>query len=182
MSTTAQAEAKRKVIVAPTIASHRGESLNWVWAGAASIASVLIHALLIVLIMSISLGNSGELKASDTKEKPPEMQDDNQDKDPDLTSDEVGLDPDKSIQYNVDLIKDVSVPGVVSPTDSPGIHNAPDGPPKNISAPPGTGGGTGLSPVISDTGTGSGFGTIGGMGGIYQAGGFGGRSGSTREK
>jgi hypothetical protein len=169
------------VIVAPTV-GPRGESLNWVWAGAASIISVLVHAGLIVLIMTISLGGTGELKASDSKEKPPEMEEDKQDADPDLSNEEVGSDPTKSIQYNVDLIKDVSVPGPISPSDSPGIKDAPDAPPRSLSAPPGAGNGTGLSPIASDDGKGIGYGTIGGMGGIYQAGGFGGRTGSTREK
>ena len=183
MSTTPQAEPKRKVIVAPSVASARGDSLNWVWAGVASIISVLVHAGLIVLIMSISLAGSGALKASDTKDKPVEMDDDKQEPEPDLTDETVGLDPTKQVQYNVDLIKDVSVPGPINPTESPGIKDAPDRAPMNIGAPPGSGPlGTGLSPIVADDGKGINYGTIGGYGGVYQAGGFGGRTGSTRVK
>ncbi len=53
----------------------------------------------------------------------------------------------------------------------------------SIPPPPGAGGGTGgavLDPNVS--GTGAMAGTIGGMGGFYNPGGFGGRSGATREK
>jgi len=48
--------------------------------------------------------------------------------------------------------------------------------------PPGAGQGTGGAVVMAEAGTGSMQGTLGGMGGIFQVGGFGGRSGSTRKR
>jgi hypothetical protein len=171
----------RKLIVAPTVGGDVS-SRNWVWAGAASIISIGVHAGLIFLIMNVNLGYGGEPKDNSLADKATEVDDKDREKEVDLTSDEVGLDPEKPIQYDVDLIKDVSVPGAVSPTDPIGVHNAPDGPPKTVSAPPGVGQGTGLSPVLSEDGKGLNIGTVGGSGGLMMAGGFGGRSGATREK
>jgi hypothetical protein len=75
------------------------------------------------------------------------------------------------------------VPGRVDPTAAVGIVNAPVAAPMNIPPPPGSGGGTGgtiLDPNVAGTGAMSGV--VGGQGGIYNLGGFGGRSGATRVK
>jgi hypothetical protein len=55
--------------------------------------------------------------------------------DKNLTDEEIGLDPDLPTNYNVDRIKDVSVPGPVKPGDK--ITIAPDGPPKTLPPPKG---------------------------------------------
>jgi hypothetical protein len=78
----------------------------------------------------------------------------------------------------------VSVPGPVNPTEAVGIKDAAEGPATNIPPPPGFGGNTGQGGgVESDLpGKGSMIGYAGGMGGPVVAGGFGGRSGATREQ
>lgn len=114
--------------------------------------------------------------------KPNAEIEDNQ-KEVDLTNTDIGLDSTVPLNYNVDRIEEVSVPGPVDPTAAVGIVGAPEAAPMNVPPPPGSGGGTGaalLDPNLS--GTGAMAGTLGGMGGIYNAGGFGGRSGATRQK
>src|SRR5205814_972509 len=69
------------------------------------------------------------------------------------------------------------------PTAPVGLENSPEAAPMNIPPPPGAGGGTGAAafdPSVS--GIGSSMGTLGGMGGSMNLGGFGGRSGATRVK
>jgi hypothetical protein len=105
-----------------------------------------------------------------------------EEKTPDLTNTDLGLDDTLTTQYNVDRLEDVSVPGKVDPTAPPGILSAPETAPTNVPPPPGSGGGTGAAPLMADSGSGGIAGTAGGMGGIYNPGGFAGRSGSTREK
>ena len=104
-------------------------------------------------------------------------------KDTDLTSTDIGLDSTVPLNYNVDRIEEVSVPGPVDPTAAVGIVGAPESAPTNVPPPPGSGGGTGAALMDpNQSGTGAMSGTLGGMGGLYGAGGFGGRSGSTRKK
>jgi hypothetical protein len=82
----------------------------------------------------------------------------------------------------VDRIEEVSVPGPVNPTEAVGIVGAPEGPPMTLPPPPGFGGGSGGG-LDGGIGKGSMFGAPGGMGGPKMVpGGFGGRSGATREK
>ncbi len=101
----------------------------------------------------------------------------------DLTNTDIGLDSTKELNYFNDRIEEVSVPGPVDPTAAVGIVNAPEAAPTSVPPPPGSGGGTGGAPLDpNQSGIGSMAGTIGGMGGFYSAGGFGGRSGSTRKK
>src|SRR5262249_54075226 len=110
------------------------------------------------------------------------VEDESPDKKLDLTNIEVGIDPSVQTNYNVDRIEDISVPGMVNPMESVGLLNAPEAQAKTLPLPPGTGGGTGAAAPALDPGQGGMYGTLGGMGGIYQPGGFGGRSGATREK
>jgi hypothetical protein len=101
----------------------------------------------------------------------------------DLTITDIGLDSTKELNYFVDRIEDISVPGPVDPTAEVGIVNAPEAAPTNVPPPPGSGGGTGGAPLDpNQSGIGSMAGTIGGMGGVYSPGGFAGRSGATRKK
>ncbi len=103
--------------------------------------------------------------------------------DRDLTNTDIGLDSTKELNYFNDRIEEVSVPGAVDPTAAVGILNAPEAAPSSVPPPPGAGGGTGGAPLDpNQSGIGSMSGSIGGMGGFYSAGGFGGRSGSTRKK
>src|SRR3954454_13072112 len=91
------------------------------------------------------------------------------DRQPDLTNTDLGLDDQIQLNYNVDRIEEVSVPGKVDPNAAAGIVNAPEAAPTSIPLPPGSGGGTGAAPMMADPGTGSAFGTAGGMGGLYTA-------------
>lgn len=101
----------------------------------------------------------------------------------DLSNIDIGSDPTLQLNYNVDRIEDVSVPGPVDPTAAAGIPGSPEAMQQNVPAPPGTGGGTGAGVPSLDVGSGAIFGTPGGYGnGIMTAGGFGGRSGATRVK
>jgi len=94
---------------------------------------------------------------------------------------------DIKINYNIDRIDDVSVPGQVNPDEPPGIVGGDkDASPFNVPAPPGVGGGQGgyvEGPGLSDTGFNA-PGMAGGinMKGLPLAGTFYGRSGATREK
>jgi len=101
----------------------------------------------------------------------------------DLTNTDLGLDSNVELNYNVDNIQEVSVPGPVDPTAAVGVVNAPELAPMNVPPPPGSGGGTGAALLDPNApGVGNNFGTLGGMGGINAPGGFGGRSGATRKK
>ncbi len=97
----------------------------------------------------------------------------------------MGNDPDVPLNYNVERLADVSVPGIVLPTEPIGIPGAPDGPTMSVPPPPGANRGTGGGGEIGP-GVGTAFtteGTAGGfLGNRLAAGGFAGRSAATREK
>ncbi len=104
-------------------------------------------------------------------------------KPPNLENDEIGMNPDLLTNYNIDRQEDISVPGPVNPNEAVGILNAPEGPPQTIPPPPGFGGvGQGGGVDSSKPGTGNPLGFEGGYGGLLVPGGFGGRSGATRQK
>ncbi len=102
----------------------------------------------------------------------------------DLTNTDLGNDDQVQLNYNVDRIEEVSVPGAVDPTQAVGIPGADnDAPRSNVPLPPGTGGGLGAAPNLSEgLAIGAGGEKFGGMGGNYLANQFVGRSGSTRVK
>ena len=84
--------------------------------------------------------------------------------DTDLSNIDIGSDPTLQLNYNVDRIEDVSVPGPVDPTAAVGIPGAPEAMRQNVPAPPGTGGGTGAGVPSLDVGSGGIYGTPGGYG------------------
>jgi hypothetical protein len=103
----------------------------------------------------------------------------------DLTNDELGNDPDVPLNYNVDRLADVSVPGVALPDEPIGIPGAQEGPVMSVSPPPGANRGLGGQGEMTD-GPGTAW-TTDGLGGGFNGlrlgpGGFGGRSAATREK
>jgi hypothetical protein len=173
---------RRKIVSAPTI-DHGGISFGKflaVW-----ISSTVINIVMLTLAFFVFLF-LGKVTAGEATAEPEVTQttevEDNQ-KDPDLTNTDLGDDSSLPLAYNVDRIDEVSVPGKVDPTAPVGIVNAPESAPMNVPPPPGSGGGTGgaiLDP--NQAGTGAMAGTLGGMGGIYNLGGFGGRSGATKIK
>ncbi|HJT78641.1 MAG TPA: prenyltransferase/squalene oxidase repeat-containing protein, partial [Gemmataceae bacterium] len=101
----------------------------------------------------------------------------------DLSNPDPGINPEVPLNYDVPRLEDVSVPGPVDPSQSIGIPGAPpDAPQDNIPAPPGLGNGLGGG-ITSDTAGHAALNDLfGGKGGLMVAGGFGGRSGSTRER
>jgi hypothetical protein len=148
------------------------------------IISGVVHVVLLslFLLVTVSQGQGSintELSVIESK-----VDDDVKEKN--LVNDEIGNDPDLPTNYNIDRIEEVSVPGPVMPNEAVGIQNAPEGPPQTIPPPPGFGGNTGQGGGIDDptkSGTGGLYGTAGGLGGPKLVpGGFGGRSGATREK
>lgn len=169
-------EEPRKKIVVPDL--HR-DQVNIVWAFLASIVSLVAHVVLLVLVMLINVdvveASVGEVADTLVEEELPEKQ-------LDLTNLDLGIESTLETNYNVDRIEEVSVPGMVNHDEAVGILNAPEQAATTLPPPPGTGLGTGAAPIMDAAGAGSMFGTLGGMGGVYQAGGFGGRSGATRER
>jgi hypothetical protein len=175
-----QPEPRRKVVVMSSNLLE-GSGMSLAMAIPAWILSALVNGVILLLFCLITW-NTGtastevgiEVVKTEVEDVP---------KEPDLTNTDIGLDADVPTQFNVDRLDEVSVPGPVDPTAPVGIDKAPEGPPRTLPAPPGVGGGTGGALFDENmAGTGSMFGTLGGMGGIYNAGGFGGRSGATREK
>ena len=55
----------------------------------------------------------------------------------------MGIDPEVPLNYNVDRLAEVSVPGVVLPSEPIGIPGAQDGPAMSVPPPPGANRGTG---------------------------------------
>ncbi len=167
----------RKVVVL-TPALERGRS-NVVVALVAAVVSVVAHAVLILLMMNINVGNadaSPEDVEVETKIEEPQKEE------PDLTNTDIGNDTTIPTQFDVPRVADVSVPGVVDPTAPVGIANAPEAPAVTLPPPPGSGGGTGAAPILPDPGTGSMFGSAGGDNGLAFGNPFKGRSGGTRAR
>jgi hypothetical protein len=173
----------RRAIVAPTI-QHHGPSLTRFLAVCSASALINGSVLGILFVVAVVLGiGAGSTSAEETPAVEEKTEVEEATKDFDLTNTDLGLDDSIPLNYNNDRIEDVSVPGKVDPTQAAGIERAPEAAPMNIPPPPGSGGGTGGAPISPDiSGTGSMAGSLGGMGGIYNPGGFGGRSGATRQK
>ncbi len=170
----------KRLIVAPRLEGH-GPSLSKflvVWAiSAAMNISIVLGAF--VIFSAIGVASPTEIQP--VIEESTEVADTT--KEYDLTNTDIGTDDAVPLNYNVDRIEDVSVPGIVDPTAAVGIVNAPEAAPMNVPPPPGTGGGTGAAAFDPNlSGIGAMSGTLGGLGGTYNLGGFGGRSGATREK
>jgi hypothetical protein len=173
----------RRSIVAPHLVNH-GPSLGKFLAVCG--ASVCINGTVLGLMMLVAFllgitvttevrGETPDIEQKTEVEETP--------KEYDLTNEDLGQDSSLQSNFNYDRIEEVTVPGKVDPTQAAGIDRAPEAAPMNVPPPPGAGSGTGaaaLDPTAS--GTGAMYGTLGGMGGIYNPGGFGGRSGSTRQK
>jgi len=170
---------QRKMVVVPVI---QHESLNIMWALMASVVSVVAHLLLVLLIMNIQMRDASAAPAGEIQTTSEVADEEKPEKELDLTNTDIGEDSTKQINFNVDRIEEVSVPGEVKPTEAVGIANAPEGPARSLSAPPGIGHGQGGAPMMAESGTGSPFGQMGGGGGLAMLGGFGGRSGATRQK
>jgi hypothetical protein len=175
--------APRRTITAPVV-QHHGPSVGKVLAVGG--ASTLINGTVVGLMLGISMLLGANLRGSEAKATPDIQQTTEVEDTPkefDLTNEDIGLDSSVPLNYNVDRIEEVSVPGPVDVTQATGVQGAPEAPPSNVPPPPGSGGGSGGAPTdLSALASGNAFGTMGGMGGPGGAGGFAGRSGSTRVK
>src|SRR5262249_31555704 len=106
-------------------------------------------------------------------------------KPPDLENDEIGNDPEVPTNYDNNRIETVSVPGAVNVDQAVGIKDAPEGLATTLPPPPGFGDSRGQGGGVESDKAGAGnlVGFAGGMGGPrLLAGGFGGRSGATRQQ
>lgn len=104
---------------------------------------------------------------------------------PNLDNDEIGRDADLLTNFNIPRIEEISVAGPVNAAEQVGIPDAPQGPPMTLPPPPGVGGNIGTGGGVDDptrVGAGNLIGLAGGMGGKLIPGGFGGRSGATRQQ
>lgn len=146
------------------------------------LVSGLVHVAILLLLSLITLAG----RAQGTGQ--PEIQtlvDEGPDTKANLIDDELGLHPGVLLNYNINRIEDAAVPGPTLPEEPVGLKDAPAALPVNIPPPPGFGGSAGQGgglDLSKPDGTASPIGVVGGMGGINVPGGFGGRSGSTKEK
>jgi hypothetical protein len=175
----------RLVTSAPTTGATNGAS--WKLQVPVWISSVFAHGALLAAFFAVvwMLGLLKDVKAGGAEPPPVAQAVDttvDAEKELDPTNTDIGVETEQSTQFNVDRIEDHSVPGPVNVEAAIGVLNAPEAPARTLPAPPGSGGGSGLA-VGSEPGMGSPFGSTGGYApGIMNAGGFGGRSGATREK
>jgi hypothetical protein len=181
------AKVARPFVTAPTVGATRGASLKLqipIW-----ISSVLAHGGLLVAfwavltLFGLTQHMQNKAIAAPTTTEPVVTKVDEPEP-PDVTNPDVGTVSELPTQFNVPRIEEHSVPGQVSPTEDIGIVGAPEGPQRTLPAPPGTGFGQGGGlPTAEPGGTGAMFGTQGGYtAGLMNPGGFGGRSGATRER
>ena len=172
---------KRKMIVAPKVGPGR-------WKAATRLITVMLisavmHGAMLLLFYYVLFINMRTAKGNENIEVAQVTQVEDDPHDTDLSNIDIGTDASLALNYNVDRIEDVSVPGPVDASQAVGIVNAPEAVKTNVPAPPGSGGGTGAGIDSAQPGTGALMGTVGGYTvGIMVAGGFGGRSGSTRQK
>lgn len=154
---------------------------NFVRVLAAPALSLVMHAVMLVLFLFIDTSTLPAETKKDVAVIETKVDKDEPEK-ANLENEEEGLDPSKLLNYNVDRIAEVSVPGLVNPNEAVGIKDAPDATAVNIPPPPGLGSGQGGGIDAAMAGKASPIGMAGGMGGLLTPGGFGGRSGGTREK
>jgi hypothetical protein len=146
------------------------------------IGSLIMHGLLLTQFLLVAINVGGANVATETEVIQTLVDDDKQEAN--LTNDDEGLNPDQFLNYDLARIEDHSVPGPVQPLGVVGIKDAPDGLMLNMPPPAGLGGNEGqgggldaLKPDLANP-----FGFAGGMRGLNVPGGFGGRSGATRQR
>jgi hypothetical protein len=185
MSTNAPDNGRRKVIVAPVTPPGSDISLMKVvpiWIGTA-----VVHGAILVLAFFL-FSFLSEVRGDQAQDNGEEVQETTEVEEPtkelDLTNTDIGTDDQVQLNFNVDRIEDVSVPGPVDPTAAVGVPGAPeDAIRNNVPAPPGAGQGLGGAPLMDGGNPIGGASTmLGGMGGAYLMNQFQGRSGSTRQK
>jgi hypothetical protein len=147
------------------------------------IISGVVHVVLLSLFLLVTVSDSSG--GINTQLGVIECRVEDEVRDRNLVNDEIGNDPDLPTNYNVERIEEVSVPGPVKVEEALGLLNAPTARPSTVPPPPGFGA-TGSGGSIDDParfGAGSPIGAPGGFSpGKLVPGGFGGRSGATREQ
>src|SRR5262249_55726004 len=146
--------------------------------------SAVMHVVIILLFLALGLldvrSKAGDITVTVNQEL---TSVDDQENSADLTDTEMGNDPAVPLNYNVERLADVSVPGVALPRESIGFPGAPDGPAMSVSPPPGANRGTGAGQ--DGSGTPSAFTDQGAVGGFYgkiaPPGSYAGRSAATKE-
>jgi hypothetical protein len=144
-------------------------------------ASGGIHVVLLSLFLFITV-NATSANVTVTREI--QTQIDEKPREENLTNEDIGTDPSEALNYNVARVEEVAMPGPANPTEDVGNSNVAESAPMNVPPPPGFGaegqGGGVKTPNVglmnpSDI-------TGGMMKGLFQPGGIGGRSGSTRQQ
>src|SRR5262245_47169799 len=112
MSTNAADNGRRKVVIAPTAIG--GTGVNWMKVIPVWILSAVIHSALLGLwLLRATFLSNLQAAAPDEQEPVTTTQVEEERKDQDLTNTDVGMDDSVPLNYNVDRIEDVSVPGPV---------------------------------------------------------------------
>lgn len=148
------------------------------------IASGVIHLVAVFMLFLVPVEKSSATAPMETTVIETKVEDPQQ-KQPDLENDEIGMDPDLPTNYDVTRIEEVSVPGAVNIDQAVGIKDAPAAMAQTIPPPPGFGDNRGQGGGVESAIAGSGamFGFAGGLGSAKLIpGGFGGRSGATRQQ
>lgn len=181
---TPTAPASKGVVLVRAAAGGDPSARDWRRLVPAWIISGVIHVALLVLFVLIQGPASGgdptkmEQTVVETKVE--------EEKQYNLENPDIGNDPDLRTNYNMDRIEEISVPGPVNPSEEVGILNAdPNAAKETVPPPPGLGDNRGQGGGVDAAvfGKGATVGFAGGMGGpLMKPGGFGGRSGATREK
>ncbi len=187
MSTNPADNGRQRVVVAPVYIEDSGVAWMriipiWIASAVVNLAIVGLAGLLFSLLSKAQAGSLDDLdqqvQTTQVEEQPKE--------DFDLTNTDIGMDSETPYNLNVERTgEDIVVPGVVDPTQSVGIPDAPaDAPRSNVPLPPGSGGGLGAA--LPDLDNAAAIGAInssfGGMGGSYLGNQFAGRSAGTRER
>jgi hypothetical protein len=178
------APARPSLVVLPPASRRQQQRDLWQWLRyfPALIVSGFFHVLLLAVFMQIDF--QGNTPVGDSSTEIETQIEDTNGPEPYRANEDVGLDPDLPTQFDTARIEEVSIPGPPLNAEAVGILNAPAGTPATIPPPNGFGkDGQGGSPESLFSGKGNSFGLEGGMAGIkLLPGGFGGRSGATRER
>ena len=147
------------------------------------ISSGVLHACLLALLLLVSIPYARQPSVAEPIVIETRVEDDASPAN--LVQTDLGMDPEIPTQFNNPRIELHSVPGPLNPNDAIGLLGGTDQPPVNIPPPaglgPSSGQGGGLDAL--EAGKGKVVGLPGGVsGGIQVPGGFGGRSGATREQ
>lgn len=187
MSTNPSDNGRRRVVVAPVVLNNGDVTWTkiipiWIASAVVNLAIVGMAAGLFSVLGKVQARTPEDLdqqvQTTQVEEQPKE--------DFDLTNPDIGTD--SQTQYNLDVERtgeDVVVPGVVDPTQSVGVPDAPaDAARSNVPLPPGSGGGLGgaLPNLDNAAAIGGLSSSLGGMGGSHLGNQFAGRSAGTRSR